>query len=452
MANYGVQKKQLQISESLAERAASAAKAMRTQAAATIEATVAGFGFTNVIGGASSALTKIANIIPGIGLAGIFGMAINALAPLVNQLNLFNSELLNTGEKAKTLLNAFSSSEYIDAIKNVQELTVNLALAKEGVLSKEGVLKQYNETIGKTTGKVTSLDEAEAALIKNGSAFIQMTLLKAAAQLSLSEAAQQSLDAEKERQRNISNNITAEESPAAYAGVPLLVRLKDAFNLNTDALKEYNKTQVAELKKGAEKSLSVFEQLQTEAVNIAKEFKLNFYGDTDDPKKTKLTDAQKAELELQKRFAKLKVEGQAFAGKLVLDGFKRNIEAEKSAIEKEFAGLDKVLTEKDPLDNYFKKRNKANIDLLTTPFQKLKIALQTDILPQLSTSFKTFFDDLLMNGKLSFESLGQAIKNTFLSVLASEATKGVVSLLSSGSKEDKKGVTPLISGIATFLK
>ena len=56
-----------------------------------------------------------------------------------------------------------------------------------------------------------------------------------------------------------------------------------------------------------------------------------------------------------------------------------------------------------------------------------------------------------MNGKLSFETLGQAIKNTFLSVLSNEATKGLLSLLSTGSKEDKKSGTPLISGIATLL-
>lgn len=71
-------------------------------------------------------------------------------------------------------------------------------------------------------------------------------------------------------------------------------------------------------------------------------------------------------------------------------------------------------------------------------------------MPQLGTSFKTFFDDLLMNGNFSFAALGQAIKNTFLSVLASEAAQGVLNLLGSkGGKTEKGG--GLLAGIAGVL-
>jgi hypothetical protein len=84
---------------------------------------------------------------------------------------------------------------------------------------------------------------------------------------------------------------------------------------------------------------------------------------------------------------------------------------------------------------------------LYTPFQILQDNIKFDLLPQLGTSFKTFFDDILMNGKFSFSSLGEAIKNTFLSVLASEASQGVLKLLGSvGGKGEKGG--GLISGIA----
>jgi hypothetical protein len=89
---------------------------------------------------------------------------------------------------------------------------------------------------------------------------------------------------------------------------------------------------------------------------------------------------------------------------------------------------------------------------LLTPFQNLNLYIKDNILPQLSTSFKTFFDDLLMNGKLSFDALGQAIKNTFLSVLASEATKGVMSLLSGGDKKDGSKGGGLIGIVGSLLK
>lgn len=84
---------------------------------------------------------------------------------------------------------------------------------------------------------------------------------------------------------------------------------------------------------------------------------------------------------------------------------------------------------------------------LYTPFQILQDNIKFDLLPQLGSSFKTFFDDILMNGNFSFAALGQAIKNTFLSVLASEATQGVLNLLGSkGGKTEKGG--GLIAGIA----
>ena len=88
---------------------------------------------------------------------------------------------------------------------------------------------------------------------------------------------------------------------------------------------------------------------------------------------------------------------------------------------------------------------------LYTPFQILQDNIKFDLLPQLGSSFKTFFDDILMNGNFSFSALGQAIKNTFLSVLASEATQGVLNLLGSkGGKTEKGG--GLIAGVFGLLK
>ena len=88
---------------------------------------------------------------------------------------------------------------------------------------------------------------------------------------------------------------------------------------------------------------------------------------------------------------------------------------------------------------------------LYTPFQILQDNIKFDLLPQLGSSFKTFFDDLLMNGNLSFSALGQAIKSTFVSVLASEATQGVLKLLgSAGGKTEKGG--GLLAGVFGLLK
>ena len=50
------------------------------------------------------------------------------------------------------------------------------------------------------------------------------------------------------------------------------------------------------------------------------------------------------------------------------------------------------------------------------------------LLPQLETNFKTFFDNVLMNGKFSFDSLGKALLNTLLSIIASDAAKQVTNI------------------------
>jgi hypothetical protein len=73
------------------------------------------------------------------------------------------------------------------------------------------------------------------------------------------------------------------------------------------------------------------------------------------------------------------------------------------------------------------------VQRLIEPVQSFGDYLKGDILPQLGSSFKTFFDEILIRGKLSFDTLGKSILNTFASVLANQATTGVLALL--GDKE-----------------
>ena len=88
-----------------------------------------------------------------------------------------------------------------------------------------------------------------------------------------------------------------------------------------------------------------------------------------------------------------------------------------------------------------------------TDFQ---IYVNEQLLPKLQTNFETFFNNILMNGKLSFDSLGKALLNTLLSVIASDAARQVTSLLSISSGKDftdskKTGGGGLLGGIGTLL-
>ena len=169
-------------------------------------------------------------------------------------------------------------------------------------------------------------------------------------------------------------------------------------------------------------------------------------------------EATKLQKEANESAAKLKTDSGVFAQQMItsLVNFRATVSAEA---DKKKAGLDFI--DPDALDTAVAQSEvaaKAIVDKfaaikapLLTPFQGLSLYIKDSILPQLSGSFKTFFDDLLMNGKLSFDTLGQAIKNTFLSVLASEATKGVMSLLSGGGKGENGKAGGLISGVVGLI-
>lgn len=86
---------------------------------------------------------------------------------------------------------------------------------------------------------------------------------------------------------------------------------------------------------------------------------------------------------------------------------------------------------------------------LTAPFQQLNDYIGVELFPKLQSGFENFFNDILEKGTFSFGSLGSAILKTFQSVLASEATKGILNLLNPAQtslQSGKKGLFGLIGG------
>ena len=65
-----------------------------------------------------------------------------------------------------------------------------IQLAKEGFISKEDALKQYNEALGESFGYAQSLNEAEALMVANSAIVIENTKLKAQAEVLYAKAAE----------------------------------------------------------------------------------------------------------------------------------------------------------------------------------------------------------------------------------------------------------------------
>lgn len=216
------------------------------------------------IGGAAtkglSAVRNLAYVLPGIGLAGIFSAAFSGIELVVQS-------LINAENSTKNLANAMSAAKgkFVEATSTVFELRTNIDLAKKGFISKDGVVKMYNETIGKTTGFVSNLNEAEQALNRNADAYIQFTFKKAVANLALAKAAEVAFEQEKFRF----------DHPLSKTGLGLLGPSGQSFQQIQDR-------QIRDMaEKRMQKQLSDLQSIgkasEAEAAAIAKAFGFNFF-------------------------------------------------------------------------------------------------------------------------------------------------------------------------------
>ncbi len=255
------------------------------------KASVAGTQFGGEAGKAFSSLTQsafsLARILPGIGIAGIISIAADALINLAQEF--FKSS--EAAAKNSDIIGG-AGKEYEKAVVNVNELRNEISLAKDGFISKDAVVKHYNETIGKTTGQVKSLDEAEQALNRNADAYIKFTLLKAAANVALGKAAEQSFNQALQAQKDFEQNSKDFGKKPATGKVTLGATDAGAGDLN--ALQKRQLDAQKKTKEIFDKRIKGFEAIakdfNTQAALISSSFKFDFFGDIDPKKQTKSFD------------------------------------------------------------------------------------------------------------------------------------------------------------------
>lgn len=221
--------------------------------------------------GAFSQLRNLAYILPGIGIAGIFSAIIEGAIAAGSALFDLSGGIDKTKQAQDALNTVLSgaSSQYVKAVTDVNNLRIAFDQAKTGIITKEEALKLYNDTIGKTTGYVKNLDEAERALAANASAYVQFTLYKAAANTALQESAKKAFEA-MVAQRNVQEVISKREFKTGFFG-------KNAADQREEAALEFQKQQ-----KDAETAQQLFLDIQKEfqdkAEALAKQFKFDFNG------------------------------------------------------------------------------------------------------------------------------------------------------------------------------
>lgn len=135
-------------------------------------------------------------------------------------------------EKQLSLSEAYKSTDYKTAIRNISEMRSALDLARSGVINKEKALLFYNETLGKAMGSAKNLNDVEEILTKNAEKYIKATLLKAAANLALDKAAEAAIKAEEARQKKL------EDYNNAFTDATIRqIRTQDDFDKEQERIK-----------------------------------------------------------------------------------------------------------------------------------------------------------------------------------------------------------------------
>lgn len=318
---------------------------------------------------------------------------------------LFSSaEALNKFKASQQELNkAMEAADYKKASIEVKEMSINIDLAKKGLLNKKEVLNVYNKSLGETIGQAKDLNEAEGLLIKNGPAYLKMTLLKAAANQALNEAAKLSVELALEQntvsasfvsgntlsttlRRTEAEQKFGEEIRKSAEYMKLSRAENDAFNRSLsertpENIAAYEKLKGSaqafyeeqlSLKSGGKKAETkktlegIATDFITQAAEISKNFNIDFFGGSGDDKST-----QKAKDNADKI-----LEYQEQTRKSIFERMKAQKEEEIKAAE-EIANNDKATFQQrlEASQVYYDK----NLELLTlsTEFEKNENQKQT---------------------------------------------------------------------------
>lgn len=253
---------------------------------------------TGSLGGAFSALGSSLLGVGGVILA--LTVAFEIYEKSVKGAGEESEHFATTADANKDVIKNLDSS-YSKAVSDVFELTENIKLAKQGFISKNDVVKEYNDTLGKTMGSVNSLALAEKKLTDGADDYIKMMLYKAAAQTALKEASDKALEAAKQQLKPTSDfgsffdkipvqNMSGKDVKASQQNIQM-----SNESAKSDAVGKFTKDR--------DELLSIFKKFQDDAAKIAASHKWSFVnpgGDTSDDKTAydKLV-AQAADLKLK---------------------------------------------------------------------------------------------------------------------------------------------------------
>ena len=167
---------------------------------------------------------------------------------------------------------AMSNTEYQEAIASIISLKNNVDLAREGLISKEDVVRQYNNTLGKAAGEVKTLDEVERSITRNADAYVKAMLYKSAATLAVQKSAESALAAQLELNKTDKETVDFWASGLANSNDP------KTMGLYRNNAERNRKTVADEHTKNQKQFEDIAKDFQRQAAEIAQSFGLNIFG------------------------------------------------------------------------------------------------------------------------------------------------------------------------------
>lgn len=235
-------------------------------------------------------LRNIANILPGVGIAGIIAFATEPIIEYITQLDIFKKKAIEVvGETAA------SSSEFKKSISDINALKTSISEFQTGIISRKELVDRFNESLGKTVGELKTATEVESFYNSKAGTFIEAMLLRAKATAALEEATEKASEAQK---RASGGSSFADNFAGFFANIPEIIGgaiedfrstvsnpfdgftntrgLANSFKLVTDFAKKAQGQAVKDLEKEAKTGFALFDQLQKEADKFAKKNGFNF--------------------------------------------------------------------------------------------------------------------------------------------------------------------------------
>jgi len=280
-----------------------------------------GNAFTRAGSKAFSALRTIANILPGVGLAGAIGFAVDPIIGYISQLDIFQKKAQSVVGSA-----AIVSSEYTTAIKDVQSLGVSVSEFNNGTISKKELVDRYNESIGKVVGTLKTAAEVESFYNNKAQDYVKATSLRAQANAALELSTKKLTESQS---RAFDGPSTQDYVEGAIQGLGQIIGGGGLVTLDrvTGNAQARTNRAVGTLNKQSQDYLSLFTKLQTQADKFAKESGLDF-GTKDKNAEDKARKAAAARIEIQ--INELKV---------AQEYYKQNLESQNFSLDGRLEGL-----------------------------------------------------------------------------------------------------------------